>query len=109
MLISKDIEIMSWHSLGLKLFVNFSGEWRVFKGPNMPVALLGACAAPLNSRQIILMGGYSALTNDYTDNAYIFTTSNYEWEKKNWARLKNGPRLGTISSTPFRICIRLTL
>ena len=74
-------------------FFSFSGEWKVFTGPKLLEGLLGACAAPLNSRQIILMGGYSALTNDYTDNAYILTTSTKEWEKKNWAKLKNGPRL----------------
>ena len=39
------------------------------------------------------MGGYSALTNDYTDNAYILTTSTKKWETKTWAKLKNGPRL----------------
>ena len=67
----------------------------MFTGPKLPdkEGLLGACAAPLNSKQIILMGGYSALTNDYTDNAYILTTSTKQWEKKTWAKLKNGPRL----------------
>ena len=67
----------------------------MFTGPKLPdkEGLLGACAAPLNSKQIILMGGYSALTNDYTDNAYILTTSTKKWETKTWAKLKNGPRL----------------
>ena len=39
------------------------------------------------------MGGYSAKTNDYTDNAYILTISTNKWEEKAWAKLKNGPRL----------------
>ena len=65
----------------------------MFTGPKLPEGILGACAAPLNSGQIILMGGYSEKTNDYTDNAYILTISTYKWETKNWAKLKNGPRL----------------
>ena len=59
----------------------------------MPEGLLGTCAAPLNSKEIILMGGYSDVTNDYSDSAYIFSTTTYDWKKKNWAKIINGPRL----------------
>ena len=59
----------------------------------MPEGLLGACAAPLNFKEIIIMGGYSDLTNDYSDSAYIFSTTTYDWKKKNWAKIINGPRL----------------
>ena len=59
----------------------------------MPEGLLGACAAPLNSNEIIVMGGYSSLTNDYKGDAYILSTSTHQWYKKNWAKLINGPRL----------------
>lgn len=59
----------------------------------MPSGLLGSCAAPLNKDEILVMGGFSTLINDYIDIAYILSTSTYQWSSKSWARLRNGPRL----------------
>ena len=73
--------------------VVYSGrKWKVSRGPNLPHGITGGCAAPLNSREIILLGGFSTDIFDYNDKALILNTDTNKWYPKQWAVLKNGPR-----------------
>ena len=67
-------------------------KWVVSRGPNLPYGITGACAAALNSEEIILLGGFSTEDFDYRENALILNTRTNKWYPKQWAVLKNGPR-----------------
>ncbi len=76
-----------------KLVVSSSGRWKVYHGPKMPMGLIGACAAPLNSQEVIVAGGFSTKLDDYTDSILVLSLDNNEWTTKTSLRLKSGPRI----------------
>ena len=60
-------------------------KWVVSRGPNLPYGITGACAAALNSEEIILLGGFSTEDFDYRENALILNTRTNKWYPKQWA------------------------
>ena len=70
-------------------------------GPSLPEGLLGGCAASLNAREIIVMGGYSPISDDFRREALVLDTLTEKWVQKIWATLENGPRLDLSCASVF--------
>ena len=51
----------------------------VASGPDMPEPLMGHCAAVVSDSQVIVMGGFSSLINDYTAKGWIYDFSKQAW------------------------------
>ena len=64
---------------------------RIFPGPDMQEPLLGHCAALVTSSQAVVLGGFSALLNDYTPHVRVFDFNTQTWDKKSW--MSAGPRI----------------
>lgn len=47
----------------------------------MPIALTGHCASNLNSLEIVIVGGFSPVINDYNNIAYIYNYQTAEWHQ----------------------------
>ena len=73
-----------------------NGKWRVKNGPKMPRALTGHCMYSLNLNEIVVAGGYSPDTDDYTDTVDIYDMTEKKWYTKSWSPLQNGPRIDSV-------------
>jgi hypothetical protein len=76
-----------------------SGAWGRNSGVAMPTTLTGACVAVFSSNELLLVGGFSSVTNDYTDIAYILNIKTNKWSRKPWMALKEGPRIDASCGT----------
>ena len=70
-------------------FIN--NRWTVKKGPKLPELMMGHCLTALDPWNIIVAGGFSPVTSDFIDKAYILNTKNKQWTTKPWTKLKYGP------------------
>lgn len=53
-------------------------------GPDMLEPLMGHCAAVVGSSQVIVLGGFSSLINDYSPNARLYDFNTQQWIYKSW-------------------------
>ena len=58
-----------------------SGISSILAGPDLPEPLMGHCAAVLSTVQVIVLGEFSALTNDFSTKAFIYDFSASQWRK----------------------------
>ena len=68
-----------------------NGNWKVHRGPDLPMPLLGHCVESIQDGKILLVGGFS--TNGQTTTSYEFIWDNSEaftgkWVTKPWSQLK---------------------
>jgi Kelch motif/Galactose oxidase, central domain len=68
-----------------------NGIQRVYAGPNMLEPLLGHCAALVTPNQVVVVGGFSSVLNDYTPNVQVYDFTTQSWNRKNW--MTAGPRI----------------
>ncbi len=48
--------------------------------------------ASLSANEVVIAGGFSSKTMDYTDNVWIYNTVQNSWRSKAWMKLQHGPR-----------------
>jgi len=53
-------------------------------GPNMPEPLMNHCAAWVSATQVVVLGGFSSVLNDYTPSASVYDFSTQQWIQKSW-------------------------
>ena len=56
-----------------------NGISSVIEGPALPEPLMGHCAATLTVTQVMVIGGYSTVINDYSPVAYIYDFTSNQW------------------------------
>jgi hypothetical protein len=59
--------------------VTESGISKITLGPNLQEPLMGHCAALVSASQIMVIGGFSTVTNDYSPTARIFDLTTEQW------------------------------
>ena len=59
--------------------VSDSGISKILPGPNLQEPLMGHCAAVVSASQIMVIGGYSTIINDYSPTAHIFDLKTEQW------------------------------
>lgn len=60
--------------------------------------MTGACASPINVNELVVIGGFSADTNDFNAKAYLLDTTTNAWKTKPWAKLETGPKFDIACS-----------
>ena len=64
----------------------------------MPRALTGHCMYSLQN-QVVIAGGYSPDTDDYTEKVDIYDMLEETWYTKSWSSLQNGPRIDSVCTS----------
>ena len=52
---------------------------QITAGPDLPKPLMGLCAAMLSDTEVMVIGGFSPVINDYSPNAYIYDLTTSKW------------------------------
>jgi len=60
-------------------------------GPDMVEPLFGHCAALITNSQVVVVGGFSSVLNDYTPNVHMFDLNTKSWDRKR--SMTVGPRM----------------
>jgi len=71
--------------------VSETGIDRIYPGPEMIEPLLGHCAALVTMNQVVVMGGFSSVLNDYTPDVQVYDFQAQSWDRKSW--MSAGPRI----------------
>jgi len=71
--------------------VSETGIESIYPGPDMLEPLLGHCATLVTLNQVLVMGGFSSLLNDYTPYAQVYDFQAQSWDRKSW--MSAGPRI----------------
>ena len=53
--------------------------------------MMGHCLTALDPWNIIIAGGFSPISSDFIDKAYVLNIKNGEWRTKPWTKLRYGP------------------
>ncbi len=67
-------------------------------GPTMPERLHGHCMAVVSPNAILIAGGFTTTTNDYSDKTYIYNTLTKTWKTRGWMAMKHGPKTNAACS-----------
>jgi hypothetical protein len=58
-----------------------SGIVKITQGADLPEPLMGHCAAQLSTSQVMVIGGYSTVQNDYSASALVYDFGSDQWSK----------------------------
>jgi hypothetical protein len=64
---------------------------QVEAGPEMPEPLMNHCAAWVTPTQVLVLGGFSSLINDYTPTASMYDLTTQQWIRR--TSINVGPRI----------------
>ena len=71
--------------------VSETGIEKIYPGPDMIEPLLGHCAALVTLNQVVVIGGFSSVLNDYTPNVQVYDFLAQSWDRK--SSMSAGPRI----------------
>ena len=64
---------------------------KIIPGPILPEPLMGHCVATVSSSQVMVIGGYSTIINDYSPTARIYDFNTKQWTTDIW--MSTGSRI----------------
>ncbi len=67
-------------------------------GLTMPERLHGHCMAVVSPHEILIAGGFSTTTNDYSDKTFVYNTLTKSWKTRGWMAMKHGPKTNAACS-----------
>jgi hypothetical protein len=58
-----------------------TGIAKIYQGADLPEPLIGHCAAVLSTAQVMVIGGYSTVQNDYSATAFVYDFGANQWSQ----------------------------